>query len=677
MCHTVTHDPRDAPPALGRPGRRRATARGRPGARRGRVRPATAAEPVVRRPAPRRRCPPDAPGGARRRGRRATTSLVDDDLRRLRTRGKSTPDLLRARAGDLDRRARRRRPAGRATTRSRPCSRVAVEHHVAVVPVRRRHLRHRRPGRPPRRVRRRGQPRPRPARPPGRRRPGLDDRDPRARPPRPRGRGAAGRARPDDRPLPAVLRARLDRRVRRDPVERPGVGGLRPLRRDGRRPHGGHARPARSTSAPSPANAAGPDLRQLVLGSEGAFGVITSVTVRVRPVAGREGLRGLALADLRRRASRPCARSPSPGCSRPCCGSPTRPSPRSTWPTRARSAAADGGLPDGRRLRGPGRPGRRAAGGRHRAAHRARRYARRRGAGPRVGARPLPGAVPARLDARPRRARRDARDRDLLVGVEDLYAGGEGRARGRARRRRRAPALVLCHVSHVYETGCSLYFTVAARQGDEPLEQWLRAKRAASEAIVAHGATITHHHAVGTDHLPWLEARDRPGRRADPAGGQGRARPDGGSQPRRPGPLGPALHAERMKVEPSSAAEVRRALRSAGPTPRRKALSHACPCLPPDVAAVPSDPEPPRGRPRQRVDRADAGRQHGCAGLRGLDVRHDATATSSTGAPRRGHPGLGAQRLRHDRPRPTAARPSTPSSPSRRSATTRRTPRET
>jgi len=70
--------------------------------------------------------------------------------------------------------------------------------------------------------------------------------------------------------------------------------------------------------------------------------------------------------------------------------------------------------------------------------------------------------------------------------------------------------LVLCHVSHVYETGCSLYFTVAARQGDEPLEQWARAKRAASNAIVARGATITHHHAIGTDHLPWLDSEIGP-----------------------------------------------------------------------------------------------------------------------------------------------------------------------
>src|SRR5690606_9119488 len=65
-------------------------------------------------------------------------------------------------------------------------------------------------------------------------------------------------------------------------------------------------------------------------------------------------------------------------------------------------------------------------------------------------------------------------------------------------------ALVLCHISHVYETGCSLYFTVAAAQADDPLAQWGAAKAAASEAMVDAGATITHHHAVGTDHRPWL-----------------------------------------------------------------------------------------------------------------------------------------------------------------------------
>ncbi|MFE3106139.1 FAD-binding oxidoreductase [Kitasatospora indigofera] len=65
-------------------------------------------------------------------------------------------------------------------------------------------------------------------------------------------------------------------------------------------------------------------------------------------------------------------------------------------------------------------------------------------------------------------------------------------------------ALVMCHISHVYPTGASLYFTVVAAQQDDPLEQWDGAKRAAGDAILAHGGTITHHHAVGTDHLPWM-----------------------------------------------------------------------------------------------------------------------------------------------------------------------------
>lgn len=66
------------------------------------------------------------------------------------------------------------------------------------------------------------------------------------------------------------------------------------------------------------------------------------------------------------------------------------------------------------------------------------------------------------------------------------------------------PALVLCHISHVYATGASLYFTVVAGQRGNPIEQWRTAKSAASDAIVRAGATITHHHAVGADHRPWM-----------------------------------------------------------------------------------------------------------------------------------------------------------------------------
>ena len=73
--------------------------------------------------------------------------------------------------------------------------------------------------------------------------------------------------------------------------------------------------------------------------------------------------------------------------------------------------------------------------------------------------------------------------------------------------RQGTPGLVFCHLSHAYADGASLYFTFIARaRRDAELEQWAAVKRAASEAIVAHGGTITHHHAIGRDHAPYMEA---------------------------------------------------------------------------------------------------------------------------------------------------------------------------
>jgi alkyldihydroxyacetonephosphate synthase len=69
------------------------------------------------------------------------------------------------------------------------------------------------------------------------------------------------------------------------------------------------------------------------------------------------------------------------------------------------------------------------------------------------------------------------------------------------------PGLVFCHLSHAYADGASLYFTfISRRRGGEELAQWAEVKRAACEAIVATGGTITHHHAVGRDHAPYMEA---------------------------------------------------------------------------------------------------------------------------------------------------------------------------
>ena len=83
----------------------------------------------------------------------------------------------------------------------------------------------------------------------------------------------------------------------------------------------------------------------------------------------------------------------------------------------------------------------------------------------------------------------------VRAGVREAL-GGEG--------------VVTCRLTHVYPDGAAPYFTVLtpARRGDE-LDQWAELKQAASEAIVAAGGTITHHHAVGRDHRPWYD-RQRP-----------------------------------------------------------------------------------------------------------------------------------------------------------------------
>jgi len=62
-----------------------------------------------------------------------------------------------------------------------------------------------------------------------------------------------------------------------------------------------------------------------------------------------------------------------------------------------------------------------------------------------------------------------------------------------------------CHISHTYHCGASLYLTFACRQQDgHEMQQYLHAKRAAQQSFIDCGATLSHHHAVGTEHLPWL-----------------------------------------------------------------------------------------------------------------------------------------------------------------------------
>ena len=63
-----------------------------------------------------------------------------------------------------------------------------------------------------------------------------------------------------------------------------------------------------------------------------------------------------------------------------------------------------------------------------------------------------------------------------------------------------------CHISHSYHSGASLYFTFAFMSpGEESLQHYLAVKKAVEDAFISNGATLSHHHAVGTEHLPWMK----------------------------------------------------------------------------------------------------------------------------------------------------------------------------
>lgn len=69
--------------------------------------------------------------------------------------------------------------------------------------------------------------------------------------------------------------------------------------------------------------------------------------------------------------------------------------------------------------------------------------------------------------------------------------------------------LVFAHLSHVYADGASIYTTYLWQRSadpDEMLQRWHAMKHAASQAIIAHSGTISHQHGVGMDHAPYLQA---------------------------------------------------------------------------------------------------------------------------------------------------------------------------
>ncbi len=260
----------------------------------------------------------------------------------------------------------------------------------------------------------------------------------------------------------------------------------------------------------APASAAGPDLRQLVLGSEGAFGVVTELGLRVRPLpeaTAYEGWRLPSWGDGLEAVRTLAQQGPAPTVLR--LSDETETAVNLADPGAVGAAPSAGGC-----LLVVGYEGTSSGVGTRRGA-----VAQALGA---RGATPL-GDGPGEAWASGRFAGPYLRDALLDVGVlvetvetatywsnlADLY-GAVKAALERDLSEQGTPPLVLCHVSHVYETGASLYFTVAARELDDPVAQWRRAKAATLDAVVAGRGTISHHHGVGRDHLPWLEAEIGP-----------------------------------------------------------------------------------------------------------------------------------------------------------------------
>jgi alkyldihydroxyacetonephosphate synthase len=253
----------------------------------------------------------------------------------------------------------------------------------------------------------------------------------------------------------------------------------------------------------APASAAGPDLRELFLGSEGAFGVLTEVTVRIRPrpaairyaawtfpdfAAGAAALRAATQRGIR------------PTVLRLSDEAETRTNAAMGGHfTRLRGCLAVATFEGGDEAEADAAATAtdalfRAHGGKPRGEDPARSWERGRFAAPALRDTLLDiGVLAETLET----ATTWAQLPELKTAVTEALTATLA-ATG-------TKPIVMCHISHVYPAGASLYFTVVAALTPDPAAQWAGAKDAASRAILAAGGTISHHHAVGRDHRPYLE----------------------------------------------------------------------------------------------------------------------------------------------------------------------------
>jgi alkyldihydroxyacetonephosphate synthase len=264
-----------------------------------------------------------------------------------------------------------------------------------------------------------------------------------------------------------------------------------------------------------PASAAGPDLLGLALGSEGTLGVITEVTLRVRPkpqsrvyegwsfrtwAAGLAALQHLARHDLLPdivRLSDPDETRANLLMASGTGAKLLRGSLRTRghgngcllvlgWEglpsiVRARRSAASSLLRDGGAIRLGAKVGE---------SWKAHRFQ-----GPYLRDKLMDGGLLVET----------LETAATWTALPTVYDAVRRALRESLTRDGRRP-LLMSHVSHGYPTGASLYVTAIADLDDDlPIQQWLTAKRAATDALLGAGGTLTHHHAVGADHRPWME----------------------------------------------------------------------------------------------------------------------------------------------------------------------------
>lgn len=263
-------------------------------------------------------------------------------------------------------------------------------------------------------------------------------------------------------------------------------------------------------------NAAGPDLRQLFIGSEGALGIITAVTLRIRRSAAATRYEGFMLPDwgsgvaafremAQTRATADIMRLSDPFETK---ASLTMSGPQGRAGELFHRYLGLRNVRDGNlAILGWEGASRELVGARRKAAARIIRAHGGITLGTSVGS----AWRQHRFDG--------PYQRDVLLDagyiaetvetathwrdLGELYFGVRD-ALHRALSDQGPTPYVMCHISHVYETGASLYFTAIAGASADPVAQWQSAKTAATEAMVRHKGTITHHHAVGRDHAPWL-----------------------------------------------------------------------------------------------------------------------------------------------------------------------------